>query len=123
MMSWFRNLFSNSICTTYTEAKARAAELAIPGKVAALAKSKVAAAAAKADEKVRRFKSSAAAVRGEIEKEVGKELELAQAQIDEARRSSSEAEAARDQAQVGLAPFATLFCGQNTKSSMTAQYC
>ena len=42
---------------------------------------------------------SAAKVRGEIESEVSKELQQAQLQIDEARRMSTGAEAARDEAQ------------------------
>jgi hypothetical protein len=87
---------------TAAEARARAAERAIPGQVAALAKRKVAAAATKADDKVRRARASAAAVRGEIEREVGAELEQAQAQIDAARSKTSEAEAARDTAQSRL---------------------
>ena len=64
---------------------AKAATAAIPSKVAQLARAEV--------EKV---KASAAEMRGEIEDEVAKELEEAQAQIDEARRAS---EAAKERAE------------------------
>ena len=73
------------------ESRARAAELALPKKVEALATKK-------ADDRVRRVKASAAAVRGAIEREVGEELQLAQSQIDAARRDAMVAAAARDEA-------------------------
>ena len=66
-------------------AKAKAAERAIPEKVALLAK-----------REVDRVKASAAAVRGEIEEEVGRELEQAQAEIDAARQASEEAREASE---------------------------